>query len=66
MVILNIKVQILFQGFPKLHSCAHPSGSLNICYSSLSEPEKGKRGWVDNLISNQNPNKFYQVNRSVK
>ena len=36
------------------------------CYSSQFETGGEKGGWVDNSISNQSPNKFYQANRSVK
>ena len=51
---------------PKLHSYAHPNGSPNT--ATLSDQNlKGERGeWVDNSISNQSPNKFYQANRFVK
>ena len=31
------------------------------CYSSQFETGGEKGGWVDNSISNQNSNKFYQV-----
>ena len=53
--------------FTKLLSCSqHNCKTPKTCYSSQSEIGGEKGGWVDNSISNQSPNKFYQANRSVK
>ena len=42
-------------------SCSqHNIKTPKTCYSSQSETG-GEKGWVDNSISNQNPNKFYQA-----
>ena len=42
-------------------SCSqHNIKTPKTCNSSQSETGGEKPGWVDNSISNQNPNKFYQ------